>query len=450
MKKYKRPWAEQTFFESRADAKRYCRDTANKNWIFTNNLEDALRNMRDDSVRDGNAKYFTSSELSTLSRQLDEAIKKTNELSEILGLITDTRAWESDEMNENEVHGYKMFDKNWTCHVSGNMKKYSCPGRFREFGEIEVCGHGMHFCKNLEDCLAFYKLGAGRIAEVVAHGEVKTQGSKSCTNDLEIVREIDVSEAIKILNFGGIWCTGIRNSGHYNVGNDNYGNLNVGSENYGTKNTGCMNFGNCNTGHKNIGNYNVGGGNIGNSNIGDENYGSRNVGNRNKGNFNTGSWNAASFTTGFFMTKCDETVKMFNEESTWSRMDFINSKANAILKSMPITEVRYSDEKPGSCYAQKTGRSFEEKNGSFVYEKIVEISKKQKWWDSLSNEQCMEIFNLPNFDPEIFKECTDIDVRKQYRRLVLAPRLQTIFGKLSSHDAFSQFVLSEWNDEIGW
>lgn len=35
----------------------------------------------------------------------------------------------------------------------------------------------------------------------------------------------------------------------------------------------------------------------------------------------------------------------------------------------------------------------------------------QKWWDSLSESDKNTVMNLPNFDANIFKECTGIDVR---------------------------------------
>lgn len=449
MRKEKNPLSgyERTYFESRVDMKQYCSHTAHFNWTLAKQLSHDIQSLRDDCVRGGNARYFTSSGLGTFLAQLDMAIKKVKELMVILDSMNNTRAWEYDEVDKNEVHGYKMFDKNWTCSINGNTKKYTCPGRFREFGEIKACGHGMHFCKNLEDCLAFYKLGAGRIAEVVAHGKVETDGKKSCTNDLEIVREISLEEAFEILNFGGKRCTGIRNIGDYNTGNDNYGSNNSGDRNYGFRNTGYMNFGNQNSGQRNTGSYNTGDENSGLRNTGNCNDGSGNTGNHNKGNHNTGDWNVADFTTGYFMTRTDDTVKMFNEESSWSRRDFIESKACKILMSMPNSTADLLAEEPAvdDC---SIGNKFKMKNGDTVCERIITTTKKQEWWDSLSNEKCMEIFNLPNFDPEIFKECTDIDVRKKYRRLVLTPQLHAIFNKFSSRDAFSQFVLSEWNDEI--
>lgn len=435
-------------FKSNSDAKQYCVDAVYSNWKSANDLVHDLQSMYLCCAFRKNATYFPPSGFHALLSQIETAIKKAKELRQTLDSITDAKAWEYYKKFDNTVHGYKMFNMDWTCGPhGGHIKQYTCPGRSYEFGKLELCGNGMHFCTNLQDCLNYYKLGESRIAEVIAHGRVETNGKKFCTNDLEIVREISLEEALGILNFGGKWCTGIRNIGDYNTGDDNYGSHNSGKYNYGFRNTGHMNFGNQNSGKGNTGSYNTGNENSGQRNTGDCNDGSGNTGNHNKGNHNTGDWNVADFTTGYFMTRTDDTVKMFNEESSWSRRDFIESKACKILMSMPNSRADVLTEEPAidDC---SIGNKFKTKNGDTVCERIITITEKQEWWDSLSNEQCMEIFNLPNFDPEIFNECTDIDTWKQYRRLVLTPRLHTIFDKISSHDAFAQFVLSEWNDEI--
>ena len=36
--------------------------------------------------------------------------------------------------------------------------------------------------------------------------------------------------------------------------------------------------------------------------------------------------------------------------------------------------------------------------------------KRQEWWERLSSKEKQEIVSLPNFDKEIFKEITGIDV----------------------------------------
>lgn len=46
------------------------------------------------------------------------------------------------------------------------------------------------------------------------------------------------------------------------------------------------------------------------------------------------------------------------------------------------------------------------------YLKIIEATNedKQKWWDNLDDEEREEVMSLPNFDKEIFKKITGIEV----------------------------------------
>ena len=47
--------------------------------------------------------------------------------------------------------GFKVFNPDWTCNPTGyNPKQYTCPGKFEEEGELDVCGHGMHFCQTVK------------------------------------------------------------------------------------------------------------------------------------------------------------------------------------------------------------------------------------------------------------------------------------------------------------
>lgn len=105
-----------------------------------------------------------------------------------------------------KVHGYKVFQPDWTCSPSGGFKQYSCPGRFQQDGDLDMCGNGMHFCLNLADCFNYYSFNPdNKVAEVIAHGEVIQGDDKCCTNALEVVRERD-------------WNTGDWNLSSFNTG----------------------------------------------------------------------------------------------------------------------------------------------------------------------------------------------------------------------------------------
>ena len=127
------------------------------------------------------------------------------------------------------VKGYKVFRPDWTCDPTGyNPKQYTCPGKFEEEGELDVCGHGMHFCQTAADCFNYYSFNSeNKVAEVIAYGEVLTEGDKSCTDKLEIVREIPWDEVLRIVNLGKN-CTGRCNTGNRNTGDWNKSSFNTG------------------------------------------------------------------------------------------------------------------------------------------------------------------------------------------------------------------------------
>ena len=101
------------------------------------------------------------------------------------------------------IKGFKLFRPDWTCSPNGNTKQYTCPGKFEEEGELDVCGHGMHFCQTAADCFNYYSFNSeNKVAEGIAYGDVSTDGDKSCTDKLEIVREIPWDEVLRIVNIG--------------------------------------------------------------------------------------------------------------------------------------------------------------------------------------------------------------------------------------------------------
>lgn len=63
----------------------------------------------------------------------------------------------------------------------------------------------MHFCENAVDCFNYYDFNSNnKVAEVIAYGTVLKDEGKSCTNKLEIVREISWDEVLRIINMGKI------------------------------------------------------------------------------------------------------------------------------------------------------------------------------------------------------------------------------------------------------
>ena len=301
------------------------------------------------------------------------------------------------------VKGYKVFNPDWTC--SG--KQYTCPGKFEEKGELEVCGHGMHFCQTAADCFNYCRFDSkNKVAEVIAYGEVKTDGDKSCTDKLEIVREIPWDEVLRITNIGKN-CTGCRNTGDRNTGNRNTGDCNTGNRNTGDRNTGNRNTGYRNTGDCNTGYYNTGNGNTGNWNTGDRNIGNFNAGNWNTGDCNTGDWNKSSFNTGCFNTK-EQKIMLFNKPSDMTYCEWLESDARWLLNQIPKNVVKWVYEEDMTDEEKAAHPTYETTGG---YLKVLDESEcGQLWWNSLSDEDKTIIKAIPNFDVDIFEECTGIKV----------------------------------------
>ena len=305
------------------------------------------------------------------------------------------------------VKGYKVFRPDWSCSPNGNTKQYTCPGKFEEEGELDVCGHGMHFCQTAADCFNHYDFDSNnKVAEVIAYGEVQTEGDKSCTDKLEIVREIPWDEVLRIVNIGKN-CTGRCNTGNRNTGDRNTGDWNTGNCNTGDRNTGNRNTGDRNTGDWNTGNCNTGDRNTGDCNTGDCNTGDWNTGDCNTGDCNTGDWNSCNQSTGCFCTE-QQPIMFFNKPSTWSLEDWYRSEARSLMNQIPKDVVEWIYEEDMTDEEKAEHPTYKTTGG---YLKVLDESEcGQIWWDGLSEHEKMVIENLPNFDPKLFRQCTGIDV----------------------------------------
>ena len=284
---------------------------------------------------------------------------------------------ENNNTVQNVVHGFKVFRPDWTCSPNGNTKQYTCPGKFEEEGELDVCGHGMHFCQTAADCFNYYSFNSeNKVAEVIAYGDVRTEGDKSCTDKLEIVREIPWDEVLRIVNIGKN-CTGRCNTGDCNTGNRNTGDCNTGNRNTGNRNTGDCNTGDCNTG------------------------------NRNTGDCNTGDWNKSSFNTGCFNTE-EQKIMLFNKPSNMTYSEWLDSDARYLLNQIPKDVVEWVYEEDMTDEEKAAHPTYETTGG---YLKVLDESEcGQLWWGSLSDRRKEIIKAIPNFDAEIFFQCTGVRV----------------------------------------
>lgn len=126
------------------------------------------------------------------------------------------------------IKGFKVFNPDWTCRGF----QYKVGETFVHNGNIEMCGAGFHFCQKASDCFNYYNFNSqNKVAEVEALGLVETQEDKSVTDKIKIIREIEWSELLTIVNDGKN-CTGLGNTGSRNTGDWNTGDWN--STNYST------------------------------------------------------------------------------------------------------------------------------------------------------------------------------------------------------------------------
>ena len=282
--------------------------------------------------------------------------------------------------DKHAVEGYKVFNPDWTCKGF----QYEVGKTFEEDVILSCCNRGFHFCKELKDCFNYYPFNPdNKVAKVIALGEVdeESDNSKCCTNKIQIVEEISWGDVLRMVNLGK------GNTGKYNSGDRNSGNCNSGD---------------CNSGDWNSGNYNSG-----NYNSGDCNSGDCNSGDWNSGNWNSGDWNKTNFSNGCFNTE-EPKIHLFNKPSDWTCRDWLDSDARWLLNQIPKNVVDWIWSSDMTDEEKKEHPEYEVVGG---YLKILDESEcGQLWWDSLEADDQQVIESIPNFDKEIFKEITGIDV----------------------------------------
>ena len=227
-----------------------------------------------------------------------------------------------------EVKGYKVFNPDWTCRGF----QYEVGKIFEEDVKPSCCDRDFHFCEKAADCFSYYSFNSeNKVAEVIALGEVDTDGEKSCTNKIQIVREIPWQELLTIVNTGKD-CTGL-----------------------------------C----------------------------------------NTGDWNKSSFNTGCFNTE-EQKIMLFNKPSDMTYNDWLRSDARYLLNQIPKDVVEWVYEEDMTDEEKVANPTYETTGG---YLKVLDESEcGQLWWGSLSDFQKNYIRSIPNFDAEIFEQCTGIKV----------------------------------------
>ena len=256
--------------------------------------------------------------------------------------------------------GYKAFDKDLKCRGFQFAVGETYQTGF-EKENLKLCTNTVfHFCRELHEIedVSNYTLAESRICEVIATGDIVTDGKKYGTNELQILREIPADE-LKEYNDSN---SGSYNSGSYNSGSYNSGNWNSGSCNSGNSNSGSCNSGSC----------------------------------------NSGNWNSGSYNSGFFNTNI-HFIRIFDKE-TKLRRDEINFPAFLYFNlTVWVSHDTATDEE------KEVHKKEIECCGGFLkrleYKEAFRLA-----WDKASEEEHEQVKRLPNFDAEKFYEISGIRV----------------------------------------
>ena len=258
-----------------------------------------------------------------------------------------------------EVKGYKVFNPDWTCRGY----RYAVGMLAETDEEINVCSWGFHFCENPAACFNYYSFDPrNKIAEVIARGKVKTDGDKSVTDKLEIVREVTWEEVLRLVNTG-TGCSGLSNSGDFNSGNRNSGDFNSGDFNSG---------------------------------------------NRNSGNRNSGDFNKTDCSNGCFCTE-EPKIYLFNKPSDMTLRQWWDNRARYVMLHLPEKNTLEWVDSAYMSGKEKEEHPEHETTGGFL-RAMSPKETAQHWWKSLGKKDKEAVLSLPNFDAEIFREITGIKV----------------------------------------
>ena len=241
------------------------------------------------------------------------------------------------------MKGYKVFNPNWTCRDF----QFEVGKVYEEDVKPMVCDRGFHFCEKPADCFDYYSFDPNnKVAEVEALGAIDTDGKKSCTDKIHIIRELTWNEVLELVNTGK-GCTGLCNSGN------------------------------------------------------------RNSGNWNSGDCNSGDWNKTNFSNGCFNT-VEPKVYLFNKPSDLTYRDWLSSDARYLMNQIPknVTKWIWSSDMTDE---EKAAHPEHEITEGYL-KVLDESGCGQVWWDGLSKKNKEIIRAIPNFDAAIFEQCTGIKV----------------------------------------
>lgn len=296
------------------------------------------------------------------------------------------------------IKGYKVFNPDWTA--SDNNFRYKVGKEYAMDSKTIPCERGFFFWKELKDCLNDCDLTSShKVAEVEGFGEIWRNGNEICCSRIRIVMEIPMSEAIHQPDNIGIGNNGESNRGLFNDGNENCGGFNQG-----VSNRGDFNHGNCNYGFNNQGSYNLGNYNRGSCNRGDRNWGNSNLGNDNTGNDNLGNSNQGNYNQG----NNNKGIGNYGNCNRGKNNIGIGNKGDNIIGLFCTQEQPfYLFNK--ICYIPRW--EFMQSESYYLLMRLAKAKNPKKEWEKFTYTEKRITQTAYNFDPEVFKELFDIDIR---------------------------------------
>ena len=135
-----------------------------------------------------------------------------------------------------------------------------------------------------------------------------------------------------------------------------------------------------------------------------KNTGDRNSGYGNSGDWNSGYGNSTNRETGIFNTT-QEKIRCFNKETnlTWDEIDHPSFDEFYLNKWVSESNMTEEEKKNEPLFYVRGGYL-----KTYTWEEAW-----QNYWKDSDEEEKQKVLNLPNFDADIFKEITGIDVNKE-------------------------------------
>ena len=115
------------------------------------------------------------------------------------------------------------------------------------------------------------------------------------------------------------------------------------------------------------------------------------------------------YKTGCFNTE-EQKIMLFNKPSNMTYNDWLRSDTRYLLNQIPKDVVEWVYEEDMTDEEKSAHPTYETTGG---YLRVLDESESaQIWWDGLSEIDKSTIKAIPNFDGEIFEECTGIKIRE--------------------------------------